>query len=46
MIAPYIGDGAPVAETMYLDELKIYDGYTENVALAPISRGTVMFPNH
>ena len=46
MIAPYIGDGAPVAETMYLDELKIYDGYTENVALAPMSRGTIMFPNH
>lgn len=26
ILAPYIGSGAPIAETMWLDELKIYDG--------------------
>jgi hypothetical protein len=28
-IAPWIGDGSPQSQTMYMDELKIYDGYTD-----------------
>lgn len=29
-ISPYIGDTSPITQTMYIDELKVYDGYTEN----------------
>jgi hypothetical protein len=25
LIAPYIGDGSPTTQTMYIDELSIYD---------------------
>lgn len=44
-IAPYIGDGAPVAETMYIDELRVYDGYSiSGSSSTTFGIGTVLIP--
>lgn len=29
VLAPWIGDGSPKAQAMWIDELKVYDGYTD-----------------
>ena len=28
VLGPWIGDGSPIAQTMYIDELEVYDGYS------------------
>lgn len=37
VIAPYIGDGAPIAETFYLDSLSVYDGLPSSDTTPPAS---------
>ena len=35
IIAPWIGDGSPISQSMWLDELKVYDGIPSSSISAP-----------
>jgi hypothetical protein len=39
VLAPWIGDNSPANQTMWIDELKIYDGYTESSPITGMAIG-------
>ena len=43
VLAPWMGTGSPKAQAMWIDELKIYDGYTGGSA-PPVTNGTRLLP--